>query len=721
MNQEWKRAGSAFALLGAVSILSSCQSISPCQLELERKLGGETEQSVDIHWDAHGVPHIFAEADRAGYFGFGWAQMETRANLVLNLYARARGDAASIIGEPGMRTDFLIKAFDVPARAQTWYGELDEAERIAIDAYVDGMNQWASENPEKISEDLKGLLPIQATDPLAHLYQVMHLTFISYETFVAPPEATTKPGSNALAIAPAKSDSGNAMLIINPHLPWGDLFTWTEMHLDMPSYEIYGAALTGLPFMGTGFSQFGGWTHTVNHYDGIDLFVIEDTGDGYRLDGKVHPYKVRDLTFEVKQPDGTFTTVTQELRETVHGPVLPGSGDEVIAARIYAWDSYGMLSQYYDMAGAENLAMFEAAQSRLQVPFFNTVYASSDGDIMYFYGGRVPKRKREDWHFWHGKVPGDSSEWIPEGYHTYEEMPLVKNPDSGFVQNANDPPWTSTWPPLLKPEAFPTYMAPNVPIGYRAQKSLDLALGDDSITFDELVNIKQSSRLGMADRHLDQLVAIGLDSEDELIRSAAKVLANWDRESNVDSTGAVLFMKWADFAFIEEDCGKPIFSTEDWQSNTLSFPQRIENHEAAQAILRDAAEEVLEMYGKLDVTYGEVYRLRMGAVDLPASGAADRFGVYKAAEPTQTGDATETIISGDTFVAVVEFGEEVRAVGNLVYANTEDQSDPSYSAGLETFSSGQLRNLSLDRDEIARSAVRSETIAPSPLGAASSD
>jgi len=55
---------------------------------------------------------------------------------------------------------------------------------------------------------------------------------------------------------------------------------------------------------------------------------------------------------------------------------------------------------------------------------------------------------------------------------------------------------------LLNPANFPPYMAPKF-MHFRAQRSADIIDKDPSITFDELVTYKLSTRLEMADRVLD--------------------------------------------------------------------------------------------------------------------------------------------------------------------------------------------------------------------------
>ena len=666
--------------------------------------------TAEIIWDAYGVPHIYAETDEAGFHGFGWAQMEARANLVLELFARGRGEYAAIAGEDAIEADMLVHTFDIADHARKWRAALSEETRARLDAYIAGMNAWAEANPDRIKPELQGVLPIRAVDPLAHSYNNVHLNFMTHDAFQRIPIADEPPGSNAMAIGPSRSASGNAMLVVNPHLPWGDIYTWTEVHLSMPSFEIYGVAMTGSPIVGIGFTEHGGWTHTVNHFDGVDLYEITPSGDGYMFDGAERAFDTKTVRLNVRQADGELDEYTREIRETVHGPVLFGDDETPIAVRIAAWDSYGLIDQYIDMAAAETFEKFEEAQSRLQVPFFNTIYANADGDIYYFHGGRVPVRGRGDWHTWREVVPGDSSDWLWTEYHGYEDMPHIANPESGFVQNANEPPWYSTWPRELDPADYVPYMAPDYAIGFRPQRSLAMLLGDTSITFNELVEMKQANTLGMAERFAEQLIGAAKNASDADARAGARVLADWNLKADPDSRGAILFMEWADRVFAAAENGDPVYSTDDWRENVLTTPARFDDAEAAVRHLADAVRHVRKTYGDPAVPYGEVYRLKMGALDLPGSGASGRYGAYRVTNAAETETGRRVVRQGDSFVAVVEFGETLKAVGNLSYGNVEDESDPAFGAGIPLFSESRLRPILFTEKDVREAGVRTETV-----------
>jgi acyl-homoserine-lactone acylase len=104
------------------------------------------------------------------------------------------------------------------------------------------------------------------------------------------------------------------------------------------------------------------------------------------------------------------------------------------------------MGQFWDMARANNVSEFEAALQRLQLPMFNIIYSDRDGHILYLFNAQVPIHSQGDWKYWQGVVPGDTSATLWTKTHPYTDLPRVLDPPSGWLQNANDPPWSATFP-----------------------------------------------------------------------------------------------------------------------------------------------------------------------------------------------------------------------------------------------------------------------------------
>lgn len=654
--------------------------------------GPRHQEPTEILWDGWGVPHIHAAEPGELFRAFGWAQMKNHANLILRLYGEARGRAAEYWGESGLASDRYLRTMGVPERAQQWYGAQTPRFKGYLDRFVEGMNAYALRHPESIDPELESVLPLEPTDVLGHLQRVIHLSFVGREvTFGRAGQPA--PGSNGWAIAPWRSAGGNAMLLVNPHLPWGGFFTWFEAHWKTPEVDAYGATLVGMPILGVGFNDHLGWTHTTNPLDGIDLFELSLVEGGYRWDGGVRPFETETQPLRVRQPDGTIRRETLTVRRSIHGPVLEVEGDKAVAVRLVGLAQPHMFEQYWDMVRASSLRQFESALRRLQNPIFNLIYADREGHILYLFGGRTPVRASGGWQDWQGVAPGDRPELLWTRTHPYEELPRVVDPSGGWVQNANDPPWSSTLPQLLNPGDFPAYLAPRG-MRFRAQRSVRMLEQDRKIRFESLSRYKHSTRMELADRILDELTAAVGPRSSDLTRQAARVLENWDRRADAESRGAVLFAEWV------RTLGPDMFATPWQEREPLATPKGLAHPVAAVAALEKAARATRDRFGSLDVPWGEVFRLRIGEYDLPASGGPSRLGVFRVLEFAPEKDGRFRAAFGDSFVALVEFSQPVRAAVLLSYGNATQPGSPHRGDQLELFARKQLRPVWRTREEI---------------------
>ena len=345
--------------------------------------------SPEILWDNYGVPHIYGKNDAEMYYAFGWAQMSCHADLILQLYAQARGRASEYLGRNYLESDRTMLLFDLPGLAKSSYQRQDKEYRLYLDAFVKGINDYAMANPEAIGEKFKPVLPVTPEDIISHTIRVINLEFLAAEDIYTT-KRLTDPGSNSMAIAPSKSQSGKAMLISNPHLPWADFFTWFEAHMNSSEINCYGAALVGMPVLTIAFNNNLGWTHTVNTIDASDRYELTLSGDGYVLDGKTEPFEKREVTVRVKQDDGSLLDEKLEFKYSKHGPVTGEKGNKAYAVRAAGLKNAGLIEQYHKMSKASDLNEFESALAMLQNPMFNVVYADRSGNILYLFGGNVP-------------------------------------------------------------------------------------------------------------------------------------------------------------------------------------------------------------------------------------------------------------------------------------------------------------------------------------------
>ncbi|BAY31510.1 peptidase S45, penicillin amidase [Nostoc carneum NIES-2107] len=653
-------------------------------------------RTTEILWDTYGIPHIYAKDAQSSFQAFGWAQMQSHANLLLRLYGQARGKAAEYWGEDYLESDKWVVTMGVPNRANSWYQAQSPAFRRYINAFANGINTYAKAHPDLIDDKVEIVLPVKPEDVLAHLQRVLYFTFIVNQKQVAD-NTQTQPqaGSNGWAIAPKHSASGKAMLLVNPHLLWSDLFLWYEAQVTAPGMNAYGATLVGIPVLAIAFNDNLGWTHTVNTHDGWDMYDLKLADGGYLLDGKVRPFSTEKFLLKVKQKNGSLVEQTLLVKSSVQGTVVQEKEGKALALRVVGLDRPGVLEQWWDMAASQNIEQFQTVLQRLQLPMFTVMYADREGHIMHLFNGLVPVRKQGDFQYWQGLIPGDTSKTLWTKMHPYQDLPRVIDPPSGWLQNANDPPWTTTFPAAIKADDYPAYMAPRGEMDFRAQSSAKMLAEDDKISFAEMIQYKHSTKMELAERILDDLIPAAQKSGNELTRRAANILAAWDRNADADSRGAVLFSFWW-----QEMPDDEIFTIPWSEKSPRSTPDGLKDPESAAKALQIAATKVEKAYGKLDVAWGEVFRLRSGNLDLPANGGDGDQGIFRTLYFAPAKDERFQAVAGDSYVAAIEFSQPVKAMALLSYGNATQPGSPHITDQLPLFARKQLRPIWRTRPDI---------------------
>ena len=652
-------------------------------------------KSTEILWDSYGVPHIYGKDDQSTFYAFGWAQMQSHGDLLLRLYGQARGRAAEYWGEKYLDSDRWVQTVGVPERARSWYKAQSPTFRTYLDAFVTGINAYAKQNPNLIDDEVEVVLPIKAEDVMAHLHRVLNFTFVvNPEQVLDLSKEKLQAGSNGWAIAPTHSASGKAMLLANPHLPWSDLFLWYEAQITAPGIDAYGATLVGIPVLAIAFNNNLGWTHTVNTYDGWDAYKLTLAGNGYRFDDKVRNFQNKTLSLKVKQKDGSLQEQPLVVKSSVHGPVIVEKNGKTVALRVAGLDRPGVLQQWWDMARAKNLAEFEKTLQRLQLPMFTVMYADREGHIMHLFNGQVPVRSFGDFKYWEGIIPGNISKTLWTKIHPYQDLPRIVDPKSGWLQNTNDPPWTTTFPAAIKADNYPPYMAPHL-MSFRSQRSVRMLAEDKKISFDKMVADKYSTRMELADRILDDLIPAARKYGENLGQQAANVLETWDRQANADSRGAVLFAFWVQQMDLDKMFSKP------WnEKSPRTTPDGLANRESAVATLQAVAAQVQKTYGALDVPWGKVFRLRLGDVDLSANGGDGKLGIFRVLNFAPGEKQTFQAVGGDSYVAAIEFSNPIRAMALTSYGNATQPGSPHISDQLQMLANKKLRPVWRDRSDI---------------------
>jgi acyl-homoserine-lactone acylase len=678
----------------------------------------------EILWDNWGVPHIYGDTLPQQAYGMGWAQAHSHGDLILRLYSQARGDAAAHYGRPLLESDIETLRLGIPSIAQQWTEQASPEYREVLEAFCAGVNDYAAANPGAIAAPASSVLPVRAVDVVAHGLRVIHFTFVAGRD---RGQAKAKPwleenGSNGWAIAPRNAAGGKALLLGNPHLPWGDLYLWFENHFAGPALNFYGASLVGMPLPSLGFNSHLGWTNTVNTHDGVDHFALEVTPSGsYMLDGVETAFEITEHAVSVKNDDGTVTTETIQVKRSQFGPVIAEEPGRALAIKVVGLDRPAIGDQMLAMVRATNMTEFEAAVARQQLPMFNFIYADKGGNILLAFNGLVPRHASGDWTAWQGIVPGNTAQALAPDYLGYAELPRVANPESGWLQNANESPWYMTVPYPLAPAQFAPYVAPpTLPAHrvFRFQRSLRMLMEDTSITFDELAAYSMSARSELADRLMDDLVPLTEKADHPLVADAGKALAAWDREYRAGSRGAVLFYPW--WRAYEERCqgaGIDPFAV-PWDVNAapLATPDGIADPRGALSALEQVAGNMATGGVGLDVPWGDVMRMRMGGVDEPSSGGPS-YDTFRVLQHERQKDGSFQAVHGNSFIFLTEFTEPPHARVLTVYGNATQPAAGHSGDQLPLFARDEYREALLTREAIEANTTTKVALAKTEAAA----
>ena len=685
----------------------------------------EYASQVVIQRDEWGVPHISAPTDAAVVFGSAYAQCEDHFWQLEDTYIQALGRYSEIVGEDGLQSDLQVAMFELTARSRRDFSDLPVDIRRIAEAFAAGYNYFLDRHPEVEPRMLTRMEPFHVLSferfmILGRLLGAAHVSRRGLRP-MAEEEAASL-GSNQWAVGPSKTRDGTTMLFINPHQPWYGSGMFTEMHVRSDQgWNFSGAMYPGAPFPTAGFNERLGWAYTVNEADISDVYRLtfdhpEDRlqyryGDGYR---RAEAWTV---TLKVKTEDG-LEARSFGLRKSHYGPIVVKEDEQhYLAVKVPRLYQGSRMVQALAQAKARNFEEWYAAASMLQLQTFNTMYADADGNIFYLYNGTVAKRDpAKDW-----TRPVDGSdpanEWAD--FHPISELPQILNPPSGFLQNCNSTPFTTTDDGNPSLEDFPSYMVEDKHDDKRrAKMSRYLLRGAQELTFEDFQALAYDTTLywPMTEipryaRHFSAL-ATTRPALHEKVRPYFEHLVDWDFRSSITSTQTTLVVEWYEQLYGR---GYPV--------ETLKR-EFVDDPAARFEALVDAAERLRALYGDWRVPYGAVHRLQRHAPysssrrvpfndsqpSLPLAGVRGPLGVAFTVYHTPPTDLPERTLqyatTGSSYMAVYEFGERVKAASYLHYGQSHDPSSPHFFDQAKLLSERRFKTAWYYQDDVDAHTVR---------------
>lgn len=719
-----------------------CLFLGACSAQQEAMPSGDDgrlaarAQKVTIIRDDYGVPHIYAKTDADAVFGLLYAQAEDDFPRIERNYYWALGRLAEAEGEAALFSDLRARLYMSEEDAIAAYDEAPKWLQDLCDAFADGLNYYLATHPEvtpRVLQRFEPWMPMFFFEgsiggdieqiPLQGItafyggddYRADLIDKAATETRLARSsehDDREPRGSNGFAIAGQHTQSGNAMLLINPHTSFyfrGEVHVVSEEGLNA-----YGAVTWGQFFVYQGFNEHTGWMHTSTGVDFMDEF-IEDVSDDngvlkYRYGQEMRPVETQEVTLKYRDgqalKEKTFTTY-----RTHHGPITHTQDGKWVATRI-SWDPVNALKQSYIRSKQTGIEGFRQMMDIRRNSSNNTVYADSDGNIAYYHGNFVPRR---DPRFDYSKPVNGSdpaTDW--RGTHSVDEIINIVNPANGWLQNCNSTPFTAAGEFSPRQEDYPRYMAPDAENfrGVHAQRVLQ---GISNLTLDGLLDIAYDSYLPAFEPLLTGLIEAFDESGAAYPQLAGPVdtLRNWDLRVTADSTAMSLAhfygTHFLDQGIAPEDLSRMQRIT--YLGTDTSHAQR----------LRMLAETVAMMeadYGGWNTPWGDINRFqrlsgeRLQAHDdtapsLPVGLASGRWGAL-ASYGAKRFSNTKNIYgySGNSFVAVVEFGERLRAKSLLAGGQSGDPDSPHFNDQAQRYVDRDFKDVAFYREDVEARATR---------------
>ncbi|WNC72256.1 acylase [Thalassotalea psychrophila] len=719
-----------FIILSLIIALTGCSPVETEQTNTER--WESQAKTITIMRDEWGIPHVYGKTDADAVFGMVYAQAEDDFNRIEINYLNAMGRLAEAEGESALYRDLRMKLFINSEQLKKQFEISPEPMKKLMVAFADGLNYYLHKHPEvtpKVITHFEPWMALSFTEgSIGGDIERVNLADLEdfYEGNKSASLAMNKPfphaeptGSNGFAIAPSNSATGNALLLINPHTSF---YFRAEMHMvSEEGLNAYGAVTWGQFFIYQGFNSKTGWMHTSSGADAIDWYeediVKKDDGVYYRYDNELKKLtsKVIDLPYKT---DKGMKTKQVTAYFTHHGPIIAGTDNKWLSIKLMN-EPVKALQQSYLRTKTTDYENYKESMRFHTNSSNNTVYADNSGNIAYFHGNFIPKR---DTNFnWNKPVDGSNSATEWQGLHSIEETVGILNPPTGWLQNTNNWPYSVIGEASPKQSDFPSYMA-TFPENYRGINAVQILKDKKDFTIDSLITAAYDPHLAAFDALLPVLFEqyeLLKDIEKTVFNQQIELLKAWDRKSNIDSKATSLAIFWG--RELREQALADEQGLASYKARGITFDQymlEVANNIGIQS-LKVAAHKLTSYFGQWDTPWGEINRFQRLTGDIvqpfddsepsyPVGFASSRWGSL-AAYGQRTFNNTKKIYGtrGNSFVAVVEFGDKVKAKAITAGGQSGNPESPHFNDQAELYSQGKLRAVHYYLEDVKKAAKRS--------------
>jgi acyl-homoserine-lactone acylase len=683
---------------------------------------------ISIVRDDWGIAHVRGKTDADAVFGMVYAQAEDDFNRVETNYINAMGRLAEVEGESAIYQDLRMKMFVQPAALRAEYAASPRQLQALMNAWADGLNYYLATHPSVHPRLIRRFEPWMALSFTEGSIggDIAHISIGDLRAFYAGTRQTASlpdvnaslrepPGSNGIAIAPSNTQSHRALLLINPHTSF-----FFRSELQMTSDEglnAYGAVTWGQFFVYQGFNEHVGWMHTTSGVDAVDFFAETIARRGgtiyYRYGSKERPIQVSRIVVSYRASDGSVRQKSFTVYRTHRGPVVGERDGKWIDVALMQRPIQA-LSQSFLRTKATDYASFRSVAAAFQANSSNnTIFADSKGEIAYMSPQFVPRRN--DRFDYTQPVDGadPASDW--NGIHAIDESPHVVDPANGWVFNTNDWPYSSAGSESPKRANYPRYMD-TAGENERGVHVTELLTGHTNFTLESLVSAAYDSYLPAFAEFVPRLVAAydALPAGDPLqttLTDQIAALRGWDDRWSASSVPTTLAVFWGEalaggVAVHPTDRHLDIYE----QMRQSTPPQQL-------AALAKASARLTADFGTWKTPWGEINRFQRrddaiaqrfddSAPSIPVPFTSGFWGSLAAFDTDHVSTKRRYGVAGNSFVAVVEFGDRVRAKAVTAGGESGDPASPHFDDQAVRYSTGNLRDVYYYSDQLTGHTVR---------------
>jgi acyl-homoserine-lactone acylase len=689
-------------------------------------------EGVTIIRDDWGVPHIYGKTDADAVFGLMYAQAEDDFNRVETNFINSQGRLAEAEGEGEIYRDLRMKLFIDPADMKAQYNDSPPWLKALMDGWAEGLNFYLATHPDVKPRVITKFEPWMALSFSEGSIggDIERVNLRELEAFYGPPSPATTTaagfgetgsvgvepvaeptGSNGIAVAGMNTASGKAQLLINPHTSF--FFREEAQMVSEEGLNAYGALTWGQFFIYQGFNDKAGWMHTSSSVDNIDEYLetITRKDDGsytYRVGKEERPLVAKKIVVPYKSASGTsqkeFTTY-----RTHRGPIVRQADGKWVSVRLME-EPLKALIQSFSRTKARNLAEYKKVMEAHTNSSNNTLYADADGNIAYLHSNFIPKRDPK--FDWTKPVDGANAATEWNGVLSFDESPNVVNPPNGWVYNTNNYPFSAAGPQHSpRQKDFPAYVdsGSENPRGIHAIRVLD---GKKGFTVDSLVAAAYDSLLPEFEVQIPLLLKAydAAPASHPLKSKLAEPIAalkGWDYRWAAASvpTSVAIFYGEDLWQRVTPEARKAGVNTYEFMRSRATAQQRLD-------ALAAGVDKLQADFGKWQTPWGDINRFQRNDAAIvqkfddskpstPVMFTSARWGSLASfGARAYPGTKKWYGTSGNSFVAVIEFGDQVKARAVTAGGLNSNPASKHFNDQADRYATGNLRDVYFYREQL---------------------